>query len=216
MRRVRSSVFLSLISLSLVSKNTETSIGTKAVSITPANLFARAPPGFVWIGSWEVVPFTERASADRSGWRYSTSFKSMLLVGGIWTTPTPFTVVRQRLWRRRVRRVSSDREDGNEEEEKTKLQVAAPATPSTRTTTTTSSPELLLLLNQNSDSQDTLQNNPLEKMTKDEDMKREKDTMDAKIKALKEQHDAQLQSTKDLFQKGYNKSRQNSRTHRKP
>ena len=107
MRRVRS-VFFSVSSLPLISKTTETPTiptGTKAVSVTPANLFARAPPGFVWVGSWEVVPFTERASADRSGWRYSTSFKSMLLVGGIWTTPTPFTVVRQRLWRRRVRSV---------------------------------------------------------------------------------------------------------------
>ena len=124
----------------------------------------------------------------------------MLLVGGIWTTPTPFTVVRQRLWRRRVRRVSSDREDGNGEEEKTKLQVAHQHQLKQQHTTT-SSPELLLLLNQISDSQDTLQTNLLEKMTKDEDMKREKDTMDAKIKALKEQHDAQLQSTKDLFEK---------------
>ena len=136
----------------------------------------------------------------------------MLLVGGIWTTP-PFTVVRQRLWRRRVRSVIGQ---GRWEWRGGEDEIAIGTNTNSNNNTNNIVTELLLLLNQISDSQDTLQTNLLEKMTKDEDMKREKDTMDAKIKALKEQHDAQLQSTKDLFEKEYSKSRQNSRTHRKP
>ena len=71
--------------------------------------------------------------------------------------------------------------------------------PST-TAISASSPELLLLLNQISDSQDTLQNNLLEKMTRDEEMKRQQSKMNSKIMELKEQHKANIQSMKNEFE----------------
>ena len=88
---------------------------------SPGDILAQAPDGWHWVGPWNVVqpqcPKTGEPSGDRSGWCYGTSFASMRLTGGVWIAPKPFTVVRQRLWRRarrRRRRFASHTENATE------------------------------------------------------------------------------------------------------
>lgn len=85
--------------------------------ICPGNAFCHPPDGWTWCGPWEVVqPSFTHQSRDMSGWKYSTSFPSLQLSGGVWLKPTSFTVVRQRVWRRPRKRRRSMLHDSSHDD----------------------------------------------------------------------------------------------------
>jgi len=121
----------------------------------------------------------------------------MLLVGGVWLSPTPFTVVRQRMWRRRIRKVA-DEDAQHTSENLTRTTTSSSST--TKTVTTQSPQELMMILNQISNSQDTIQNNILKKITNKEEVQQAQEQFLHREKELEQQYKDMMKEAKTEFE----------------